>query len=70
MRAAASNNLAAIERCLAEGTSPNAVNPIGQSALHIAAIWNKKGDQSDCGFGALYQLANIPMAPPPGSVAA
>ena len=40
MRAAASDNLAAIERCLAEGTSPNAVNPIGQTALHIAAIWN------------------------------
>ena len=40
MRGAASDNLAAIERCLAEGTSPNAVNPIGQTALHIAAIWN------------------------------
>ena len=40
MRAAASDNLEAVERCLAEGTSPNAVNPIGQTALHIAAIWN------------------------------
>ena len=40
MRAAASDNLDAVERCLAEGTSPNAVNPIGQTALHIAAIWN------------------------------
>ena len=40
MRAAASDNLDAVTRCLAEGTSPNAVNPIGQTALHIAAIWN------------------------------
>ena len=40
MRAAASDNLDAVERCLMEGTSPNAVNPIGQTALHIAAIWN------------------------------
>ena len=40
MRAAASDNVPAVTRCLAEGASPNAVNPIGQTALHIAAIWN------------------------------
>ena len=33
----------------------------------VAAIWNKKGDQSDCGFGAMYQLAGIAMPGPPPS---
>ena len=38
-----------------------------ETSPEVAAIWNKKGDQSDTGFGCMYQLAGIPMPPPPSA---
>jgi len=38
-----------------------------ETSPDVAAIWNKKGDQSDCGFGAMYQLVGIPLGPSPAA---
>ena len=40
MRASASGNVRAVSDAIAAGALPNATNPIGQTALHIASIWN------------------------------
>ena len=37
---AAQGDVAGVLQRLADGVSPNVTNPIGQTALHIAAIWN------------------------------
>merc|ERR1711991_837469 len=36
-----------------------------ETSAEVAAIWNKKGDQSDTGFGCMYQLAGVEMPKPP-----
>ena len=40
MNFAAQGDVAGVLQRLADGVSPNVTNPIGQTALHIAAIWN------------------------------
>lgn len=40
-----------------------------ETSAEVKAIWNKKGDQSDCGFGAMFQIAGIAMGPPPEQAA-
>ena len=40
MNFATQGDVAGVLQRLADGVSPNVTNPIGQTALHIAAIWN------------------------------
>ena len=39
MSAAKDDNVERVSRCLAEGVPPSAANGIGQTALHVAALW-------------------------------
>jgi len=36
-----------------------------ETSPEVAAVWNKKGDQSDTGFGCMYGLAGVEMPAPP-----
>lgn len=36
-----------------------------EMSAEVKKIWNKKGDQSDCGFGCMFQIAGIAMPAPP-----
>ena len=57
---------------IASGTYAGKTKEVSGSGVtpEIAAIWNKKGDLSDVGFGALFKLMGVDLAPPPAAPAA
>ena len=58
---------------VANGSYNGATKKVAKAATvtkEIDDIWNKKGDQSDVGFGALFGMMGVSLAPPPAADAA
>ena len=52
---------------VAGGTYDGAVKEVAGVEVSpcVSAIWNKKGDHSDTGFGAAFMIMGSPLPPPP-----
>jgi len=52
---------------IANGTYAGLTKDVPEAGVtpEIAAIWNKKGDLSDVGFGAVFMMMGVTLPPPP-----
>ena len=57
---------------ISNGTYAGATKKIAKSnpTEEIDKMWNKKGDLSDVGFGALFKIMGVDLSPPPAADAA